>query len=326
MKKILIIILAVITTLIVVELILRFVVQYPIGYGKRRFVLLGGNSPYRDITLRDPYYEFWSVEGGNKKFSHNNIGTHGPDIDLSQPHRYVFLAGSSFIEAFQVDHDQTAAAVFDRDLKQCGNDYSVINIGSSGNDPYVAWFRAQFFSRLYKPDKVVLAIEDTFDEWLQRHGLPLDYTLPERFGQEIPTSKAFRLVEKVRHQSSLLNLLAQFLRSSQQRGGNGGEQEEPAEPKHEAHPSGLSQQLKDAILKFHESYGDDFLLVSFNNDANANKMLDDFCCENAINFQGTETILQPQYRVGGNGHLNRTGNEKLGEFLYEAFYITFGCE
>ncbi len=308
--------------MIVVELLVRFAVNYPVGFSSRQFVYRRDGAKTQKIKIHDAYYEFWNVEGGNRKFKLNNIGLNGPDFDSSTYHRYIFLIGSSFIEAFQVSRTETATSVFDKELKQQYPDYSVLNLGGSGNDPYTLWFKTQFYSKFYEPDKIILAIEGTYDEWLKRHEYPLDFTLPERFGEEIGYSRLYRLAAQVRHHSSFINLIARSIMSLPKRIREvnneiaDGYSEVPCTPE-------LSDALKESLLQFQRTYGKDFLLVSFNDCHEANELLDSFCRMNGINYEYNEEILKPESRFNGDGHLTREGNAKLGEFLNVAFQKTF---
>ncbi len=77
------------------------------------------------------------------------------------------------------------------------------------------------------------------------------------------------------------------------------------------------------MLKFHERYGDDFLIVSFNNNKDENDLLEEYCIENKINIFTSESVLRPDNRIKGRGHLNVNGNKELGELLYEAYTRTY---
>ncbi len=316
-KRLLITICGILNALIVVELVVKFVIGYPVISGRERHVFLPKIGRFRTLVLYEPFSEFWTVEGGNRAWRRNNIGLPGGDFDLKGERQNILLAGSSFIEAYHMSNDQTAAAEFQRQLdRQYPKEYNVINIGSAKHDPYLAWFRTRFFAGIYPPAKVVLPVEGMFHEWFTQYKTPLDFTIPERFGERVEASIFIRFTETIRRYSSMMNMLARSLKMASR-------ENVTCTETVTSDRLLLPEAMKQVLLSFREDYGNDFLLVSFNNDVEENRALGFFCEQNEINFRSTEDILQPQYRFDGDGHLNIEGNRMLGEFLCRAFRETY---
>ncbi len=164
MKKGLIVILGIVTALVMVELIVRFVIGFPISRGGEKYVFMPFDNVAKGIRVFGPYFEYWSVEGGNRKYRNNNIGLHSSDVDIENSQETIFALGSSFIDAQQVERDKTAVGVFQGLLNAQKSQYSVLNLGASGVDPYIALYRSLFFERFYKPDRVILITEGLHKE------------------------------------------------------------------------------------------------------------------------------------------------------------------
>lgn len=110
---------AIIIGIVFTELIISRAVQYPHHtVGSRKFQIHSKLRAYNILNWRPPYYKFWSVEGGNKVFTYNNIGLPGSDIDKTRSEN-IFVLGSSFIEAMSVSREQTATAVLQKNAG-CG--------------------------------------------------------------------------------------------------------------------------------------------------------------------------------------------------------------
>ncbi len=321
MKKGLIVILGIVTAFVVVELLIRYVAGYPTLGPRKAVVFYPGLSGASKVYLYKPNSVYVNVEAGYRRFRRNNIGVHGPDSDLSEDSNLIFLAGSSYIEAYQVRCEETAAAIFDRKLNNLDKHFSVLNLGASGHDPYLAYLRVKLFTKLYRsPDKVVLAIENMRAGWLSRYKTPLDFSLPPRFGEPHHFSKIRFIVEKATEVSSAATIFFNLLKNMKDEQDT--EIEEVPATDIDVN-SEFTDELKSTLLQFQHDFGDDFLLVSFDNDARENKMLEDFCEENGIHFYSDESVLQPKNCFNGAGHLNVEGNKKLGELLEKAFSKTY---
>ncbi len=321
MKKAVIGIIALLTAMIIVELAMRFIVGYPVEQERKHYLFLTDSKRFHHASMYAPYSEFWSVEGGCRKYRRNNVGLPGADIVVSDSSRYVFLAGSSFIEAYQVERDLTASSIFQRKLQQdVSSNLQVVNIGESRLDAFAAWFRVLLFSETYRPAKIVLAVEGFNPDWLDAYTDSLSFEVPDDFGKPMEMSLRFRISEVAVRYSSVLNLLRTLYWQGAPKNND-----QPEERKDEV-VTRMPDAFAACLLQFQTRYGDDFLVASFNNDAGANRELGQFCVHHGIHFRSTENILQPKYRFDGEGHLNLEGNRKLGEFLFEAFRETYSDE
>ena len=83
---------------------MRYGLGYPV-YGLDKKVKI------RDIgwsNIWKPYSEYWNVEGGNRKFSRNNIGLPGLNVKIADDSKYIYILGSSFVEALQIPPEMIA--------------------------------------------------------------------------------------------------------------------------------------------------------------------------------------------------------------------------
>ncbi len=319
MKKILIIILAVITSLIAAEVIARYVMRYPAQASRKTVAIIPGSGVKSRIFLYKPYSKYLNIEAGYKQFTYNNVGVHGPDVDLSEDSKLIFLAGSSFIEAYQVPSEKTAAAVFDRKLKAVDPGYSVFNLGASGCDPYEAYFRTKLYTQMYrKPDKVILALEQFRTKWLEQYDTPLDFDIPEHFGKEYRLSKAKRVASTICEKSSLASMLYRFAKKVKRLDEIERARETEDGPENEEIQV-IPDALKATMRQFQKDYGNDFMLVFFGQDLQATEMLREFCDSEGIRFYSSDSVAVPENRFDEHGHLNEAGNLKLGELFYESF-------
>ncbi len=318
MKNVMIVTAALVTALVLGELVACSVIGYPVISRRERRRFIPSISKNRLLILYEPYSKFWAVEGGNHVYRRNNLGLPGNDVDLDADKQTIMVAGSSFIEAYHIPQDEIATAVFHKLLEDSDpGKYRVINAAAAKHDPYLAWYRTMFLARIYQPDKVILPVESLFNEWLVPYKTPLDFTIPQNFGEPATPGLIVKIEEAVRQKSHLANLMTRALHTILRR------KSESNAPKEIARIPGFPEAMKESILQFHKSFGDDFLLVSFDNDARENKMLEDFCEENGIHFYSDESVLQPKNCFNGAGHLNVEGNKKLGELLEKAFSKTY---
>ncbi len=319
MRKMVLFLLGIITALITVELILRFIVLYPPQPVRKPIYFFPKGHSYHKVYMYEPNSKYLNIEAGYKRFWRNNVGIHGPEVNLADNTKLVFLAGSSYIEAYQVPIRKTAAAVFNRKLQEYNPQYSVFNLGASGHDPYMAYFRVKLFTQKYrKPDKVVLALEHLRTKWLSRHEQPLSFDLPDHFGENFPFSKARLIVEAICSRSSLASLCYNYAKRFKgnvvdDNTDNVGSEDDSEQV------SVLPEGLKATLLQFQKDYGHDFMLVFFSQNELENKLLRDFCNTEGILFFNSAEISGSENRLKGVGHLNESGNYKLGEFIYESF-------
>ena len=302
--------------LLAAEGIVRWGVGYP-TYGVEYKVLGIRNSDNGIQNIYVPHSAYWTVEGGNNVFHRNNIGLPGSDVHAGPAARYVFVLGSSFIEAAQVQPDSMATAVFQRLLTRKDPALQVLNLGHSGHDAYDNYFRCLYFSRRYKPEAVILVLQDLELSWLVHHPHPLTFTPPAEFGTEVQSIPT-RLMIALRNASAFGNLLAEWRRGV--KGDRGQGESAGASVRAPQEGSGNEKSPDDlgkCLEAFHAAYGEAFLVVSMMSDTATYGYLHRFC--DNVHVPLTVGMIPPEdHLLGGSGHLAVRGNSHLGEILYES--------
>ncbi|MBN1472276.1 MAG: hypothetical protein JW925_10885 [Syntrophaceae bacterium] len=311
MKKTLLLGLAAISALICAELIIAKIIGYP-TYGVE-MKMMGIRGLDRPVNIFKPYSKYWTVEGGNKVYRRNNIGLPGMDIKISNKARYIYVLGSSFVEAYQLPPTKIATSIFQTKIQIENSYYEVLNLGISGHDPYDLYWRAIYFEKKYPPARVFLVIDSTIINWFQRQRHPLNFDqklkAPTRFN-----SLKMKYLGFYVNNSSLLNLLSK-LRIKRGRGDNEVKESGLYEMKSNGE---FDSDLIACISNYKKHFADRFSLISIINDNKLNSQISDFCNFNNISFI-SRIILLPKYRLNGKGHLNIEGNKLLGEMLHESF-------
>jgi hypothetical protein len=301
------------------ELVVRFGVRYPPRPERRNFRMKDGLGLFSVLQWDAPHSGFWNVEAGNKVYHYNNLGLPGGDVRTDASAQYVFLLGSSWVEAMQMPPGKTAGAILQARLAARGDRQQVLNLGSSGIDPYVAWFRCHFFALHYPPVRVVLVLESLHTRWLLRHPHPLDFTLPAYFGTEQARTGVRRIVARLRGLSSFVNLLTNGAPRDLGREAAASLEGAPAPGSAaDADTLRMSTDLKQCLREFQRDYGDRFLLVSLLDHVDQRRELADFCGAEGLALVPAPTLLRSENRFKGTGHLNERGNQELGAFLDEA--------
>jgi len=317
LNKILLIISALIISIIFTELVTSHVIKYPYFVeGNRKFLIHTQLGPYNIIAWRPPYYKYWSVEGGNHVFQLNNLGLPGSDVKLPLTTNNVFVLGSSFIEATTIKNTMTATSEFQQMLNQKVHKYDVINLGSSGNDPYVMYFHSLFFESKIKPEYVIVVIDPSSliyfnDRWSDT----LTFVTINDLPQELPKNRLVEYSSTPRRYSSFLNLITGGMAAvrSRNRLDNQEKQSNRSESKT------VWAKFDQCIAAFKGHYEDKLIVLSIIPDVETNKKLSILCNENNCYFECNELILQPSNKINGAGHLNEKGNKLLGQFIYHAF-------
>jgi hypothetical protein len=322
MKKVLLLLAALLIAALFTELLVNYIVRFP-KYGVDT-KLVGIRSSEGGIeSMFFPYSSYWTVEGGNRVFQRNNLGLPGTDVVVSDSSRYVFVLGCSFIEAAPVPPDSMATAVFQRRLSRIDPRFQVINLGHSGHDLYDSYFRSAYYERMLPPEEVILEVHGEGSTWLPRHRQPLTFTLPPDFGTPV-SSLATKAIIFARDQSSLLNMIGIAIKADQQRRED---EEEIAKNKASAaaekREPALPSDLLPCLEEFHEKYKEKFLLLSMLMDARENAILGDYCRSHGLKFVSKDIVVL-ENRTGPAGHLNVKGNKILGEFLYGSFLEVYG--
>ena len=313
MKKLLIILSALLLALAAAEIIVDKIVGYPKKIGQRKYTYATHIYNNEILKWKDPYTKYWTVEGNNKVYRYNNLGFPGSDLYINDSSKFIFMLGDSFLEALQVNPDKMAVSVFTNLLK--GTDIKPVNLGSSNNDPYILWFRANFYEKFFKPDYVCLFVTcfEILDLNFQTHKPPFDFSIPDNFGSVITESPAERFANIFRNNTALINLIA-----------NGSGYTNPRTTKLVQDSTGKVDFNKDVVLlreclvKYKEKYGSKFFVVSIEPDEDNNKLLSDVCAGLNINYL-RKNLLTNENILHGGSHLNELGNQKLGELFYDAF-------
>lgn len=319
MKKVLIMLTAMFTAVIFSEIFIRYILKYPSYTGYKKYLLDKKLGPNNYLNWFNPYYKFWNVEGGNKVQSFNNIGLPGNDISISKESKYVFVLGSSFIEAVQIRRDEIATSIFQKKIKQIDPYYQVINLGRAISDPYASWFRLLFYKKYFSPSYVILTIDNFLfiKDWMDRYKKPLDFSYSKNFGEVIPANKIKSFVYKFREYSAFFNLLIDGIKRIYSGKTINWMYESPEKTKDNI--SEISESLKNSINMFKKMYSDKFFVVSFSENDICNKLLGNFCKENCIPFYADASIIAENNRIDNKGHFNQKGNLLLGEFLFDSF-------
>ena len=312
---------SIIIALAIVELITSEVLHYPhYTPGSRKFILSEKLGPYNVLAWRPPFYSFLSVEGNNHVYRYNNIGLPGSDLHLPLSDNNIFVLGSSFIEATTVKNTETATAQFQKLLAADGLSYNVFNLGSSGHDPYVMWFRAQFFKRYFTPKHIIVVIDpSSINYFADRWSDTLSFQLPPFFAKEIKQNTMLKYLSLPRKYSAFLNLIIQSHATRKNRQNDLPEQQIILSHSSEKE---IWNKFDQSIEEFKKSFGEKIMVVSIIPDQSQNQRLRDICRANNCYFTCNESILKPENRFNGTGHLNTKGNKLLGEFLFTS-YLNF---
>jgi hypothetical protein len=319
MKKMSLILLAFCGALFVNELFVRYIIGYP-SYGVEKRILGVRSSDNGTQNIYKAYSKYWSVEGGNNVFQRNNLGLYGKDVDISKlKEGCIFVLGSSFIEAMQIEPAKIATSIFFIKLLQSGNKHQVINLGHSGQDPYDNYLRCLFYEKIYNPDKIIIVLNDTYTQWLERHKDTLLFSERSNAGEEVKTFN-FRLQKFLRNNFYSCNLLAQYLKN------NNEEFDQNATVNYikngqlnKTNRDEIPSKLFRCIYEFGRKYGKKFVCISIISNNTINKNLEKWCSDNSVNFYFNSNINIPKNQLNNSGHLNENGNKLLGEFIYESY-------
>ncbi len=311
MKKVLLFILAALSALICIELFVAKVIGYP-TYGVE-MKMMGIRGLEQPVNVFKPFSKYWTVEGGNKVYKRNNIGLNGINVIISNKSKYIFVLGSSFVEASQTPPEKIATSILQNKLQVQNSNYQVLNLGISGHDPYDLYWRSSFFEKTFIPTKVFLVIDTTFSDWFRRQRHPLNFAGKLKKPKRLYSSEMKYASFMVNH-SSFLNLVSVLIeRRDLDDGKNNHRHSSEA-----GFAVKLDPDLIACILTYSEKYKDRFSMVSITRDNKYVSQIHDFCDANKINFI-SRNILLPDYQLNGKGHLNNEGNKLLGEMLYESF-------
>jgi len=316
MKKIILILFAFLLSFITAEIIVNNFLGYPKRVGQRKFVYAAHISNNEVLKWKDPYTKYWTVEGRNKVYSYSNLGLPGKDVDINDSSKVIFMLGDSFLEAMQVSPEKMAVSVFGDKLKN--TNYKPINLGSPNNDPYILWFRANFYEKYFKPDYVCLLVTclEVLDLNFQNHTNNFEFSLSDNFGRQINDGKLEKFVNVFRNNLACMNLIANGLNSYNSNTKD--VQSIVLSAPDTANYFMDINRLKECLLKYKHKYGDKFFIVSMEPVEENNRMLSSACDSLGINYL-RKNILVNENILSGGSHLNELGNQKLGELFYDAF-------
>lgn len=311
MKKVFIIVVAFIFAFIFNELFVRYIIGYP-TYGLNKKVQ--GISSRGWAYLMNPHSKYWNVEGGNIVEKWNNYGLPGNDIILNDSSKIIFLLGNSHIESLQVSREKMASTIFQNFLNNNGYNYTIVNLACSGHNAYDLYFRIKYFEKTFNPDLLILVLINS-DKKRFKGYKDIDFNININAGME--NTNSFYLIEKyLRNASASINLYRYLVRDIFSKENINKELIEESgniiEKKYE-------NKILDIVLtKYHEEYGNKFILMSVASEEEFNNHLKYFCTNLKINF-ACRNLRKPEFRF--TGHFNEKGNYELGKFLFETFEL-----
>lgn len=288
------------------ELVVRYIFKFPV-YGLEKRVKIrdcGWSNIYK------PYSKYKHFENRNQVFQRNNLGLPGTDIIVSENSKYIFVLGSSSIEATQMPSEKMATSVFQKELNKINTDYQVINAAYGGRDIYDLYRRAAYFEKFFEPSYIMLIIVKLNEQWLDSHSFPLDFEFKKGFG-EIDKSFFAKIKMDLRGRSSLLNLVYTSFRNliyNRKRTIATSVSEEKE----------ISERYYSIIREYKKKYKEKLLILSAIVNIKINDMLGIFCKQSNIPFFYSN-IRTSENSLDGYDHLNLTGNKLLGEFMFGSF-------
>jgi hypothetical protein len=300
--------------LAVVELVASSMIGFPRRPRNREFVVNWENGQPDVVKWEQPHTRFWDVEGGNIVVELNNVGLPGTDIFPGADKRYVFVAGSSFVEATQVDREKIATSVFQKQLRAEIPGFEVLNLGFSSADPYALWFRCEFFRKYYEPSAVILVLDRRSTGWLGFHSEALKFSLCTGFGVARQSSGIAAVFRYLREKCALANMLSVVV----MHGAMAPPVARPFEPTPENRDS-LIRRLGDCLQAFHTEYPGKFGVVQLGSNHFEDSLVVERCRALGVPVYGGRAISRRENEFGGHGHLNEQGNLELGKALYETF-------
>lgn len=314
LKKSFYIILSFLTAFLINELFVKYIIGYPsLGLEKELYGIRSSQGGWQKIYF--PYSKYWNVEGGNITEKYNNWGLPGEDI-IKDTSKVIFLLGDSFMECLQMKKNDMASSVFQRMLQNDDVRYSVINLSASGHDVYDLYLRKSYYSKIVKPEYIMLVLHSANTNWLLRHH-KIDFVLNPDVGKE-KKSFIFLLQKCARNSLSSVNLYVQSFKNA-----------DPSLMKRTGdlnleYNENINTPLPDyslldkVLLKYSEEYGGRFILLSVTPDKNLNFHLFELHQKTGIKYFQKDISI-PQNRINVIGHLTKEGNIKLAQFLYESF-------
>lgn len=298
---------------IFVEILIRTTINHPTyNIEKKLYGLRKSNNGITDIYF--PHSRIWTSEGGYSISITNNLGLPGSDVLVTDTTKYIYVLGSSYVQANQVAPTKVSTTICQSRLG-ASSKYQVLNLGEGGLDQYDSYFKLKYYEKFYKPEKIFLMIERVDERWLSRHDT-LNFALSENLGREIHPNTAERIERFVRKNSSFLNILSNGYKIASNTNFRSAKIVKTVNDPNLTRNEDISKKLLICLDKFREDYGSNFIVVSIIDNPEINIFLDNFCRSKNIIFKFSP-INRTENKLNIRGHLNEKGNEELGNFLYE---------
>lgn len=305
-RKTLLILAAFIFSFAAAEFVVGSILGFP-KYGVERKMQGLRSSPGHQ-NIYKPHSQYWNSNGKFEIYLRNNLGLPGIDVDTSIASKYIFVLGSSFVENQYLKPELISTSVFQTILKNSNNRFNVLNLGYSGFDPYDSFRRAHYFGETYKPEFVILVINDYNAGSFKLS--PESFLLDKNsFSADKSVATNFNLF--LRNNSSFIRLVSILFQNKE-------EQTVGPEKENSQNLNADLTNLEICLKAFSEKYEGRFMCVSITSNDFMNRKIEEYCIKNNVNFE-YNGIMVPEYQVDGDWHLNEKGNNALGVFLFNSF-------
>lgn len=309
-KRTVLLVTSMMLSLVLTEIVARFIVDYP-DYGIERFVYgISSNIKWQPIYF--PYSRYANNERGYKVFKRNNLGLPGVDVDITKDK--ILVLGSSFIEAVQVSPSSISVSVLSNMLEKSKTGLVAVNLGRKAHDLYDAWFRYQYYKRMFDPRYVMIVVDQRNS--YGRHTRPFDFSLPKDFGKSDNRLKT-RFGTLVLSSSSSISLFYRGFRNETEKSVEDESQDNDVRKTPMSSDDYLHSVLA-CIERFADDSGDKLVVVSIVNDKGTNDAVQSYCTTHDILCIVSSTIQIPENQIKGFGHFNEIGNRRLAELMYHA--------
>ena len=321
LKKIFIFFIFFIIALIINEIIFAKIIGYP-RYGVYKKIH-GIRKTENEISeIYYPHSKYWTVEGGNKVYTRNNIGLPGKDVIINDSINYIFVLGDSFVEAYQVSPLKMATSIFDDNIDKIKKEnlFEVINLGHSGHTAYDCYLRCSFYKNKYFPYAVFLVISSVSDEDLKFNKF-IKFNSNDVAVYDIK-SPLVEMQRILRNKMTLINISALYLKNinlSEQKEKFSNLQNNPNNSVYRYNESDSNRfNLLNVLLNFKNDYDKFYAVIATYNEKDST-VIKNFCDKNGIKIYFKKDILRKENRINHIGHLNETGNLELGNELTKIF-------
>jgi hypothetical protein len=315
LKRILSLTVIFLISLFITELLIRITINHPTyNIEKKLTGLRKSSGGITDIYY--PYSRFWTSEGGYSISTTNNLGLAGSDVAVTDTSKYIYVLGSSYIQANQVERKNVSTSVF-QSLIGFNSKYQVINLGEGGLDQYDSYFKIKYYEKLYNPYLIIMVVDRVDDRWLSRHD-SLTFNADIFNVREIKDNATGKIEILFRRNSAFINLLSNGYKISSKLGSEDNKKRTAINDPNNTKVENISKHFFPCIEKFASDYGNKFVLVSMIDNIEINNYINKFCKDKNIIYR-FRNINRMENRLSRTGHLNENGNKELGELLYNIF-------